>query len=379
MKQHQKHVKLARPGFGEFARTEWAILGAPCGLIQSMAKTIAEHFGKDYRLAYVDADHASGDAEEKPADLMAGTFLTYTDKIHFQRLDTFRNWNKYERPQLFNEQDLVLINGNHFPGNRQIVIIHPKKGDSLRRKQDRLTDVRLIILAEGAEEVPEWLQDHLENQVPVIRLSATERLLQFIGEDLQKAVAPLHGLVLAGGKSQRMGKDKGAIDYHGKAQRIHLYELLQHFCSEVFLSGRSEQIAEWQKDYPCLPDTFTGLGPFGAILSAMRHNPRAAWLTVACDLPLLDQASLDFLVSQRHPSKIATAFYNPATDFPEPLITIWEPRAYPVLLHYLSIGYSCPRKVLINSDIQIVKLPDAQVLKNVNSPEEYEEVLKLLS
>jgi len=79
---------------------------------------------------------------------------------------------------------------------------------------------------------------------------------------------------------------------------------------------------------------------------------------------------LQQLIAQRDPSKIATAFYNSDTDFPEPLITIWEPKSYPILLHFLSLGYSCPRKVLINSDVKVVRLMDESVLVNVNTEEE---------
>jgi molybdenum cofactor guanylyltransferase len=56
--------------------------------------------------------------------------------------------------------------------------------------------------------------------------------------------------------------------------------------------------------------------------------------------------------------------------FPEPLITIWEPRAYPLLLQFLSQGYSCPRKVLINSDVELLQVPDVQAIQNVNYPEQ---------
>ena len=58
-------------------------------------------------------------------------------------------------------------------------------------------------------------------------------------------------------------------------------------------------------------------------------------------------------------------------QFPEPLITIWEPKAYPILLNYLSQGYSCPRKVLINSDVEIVEV-DEYFIQNINTPSEYE-------
>ena len=57
----------------------------------------------------------------------------------------------------------------------------------------------------------------------------------------------------------------------------------------------------------------------------------------------------------------------------EPLVTIWEPKSYPILLSYLAQGYSCPRKVLINSEVEIVEVAD-ELICNVNTPEEFEQV-----
>ena len=169
-----------------------------------------------------------------------------------------------------------------------------------------------------------------------------------------------------------MGTDKGALDYHGKPQREYMADLLDKFCEKTFVSVRPDQQIE--SNYEFLEDTFVGLGPFGAILSAMRKNPNAAWLVVACDLPLLDEQSLDYLVKNRNTSQVATAFYNPETGFPEPLITIWEPRSYQVLLSFLTQGYSCPRKVLINSAIELLQIEDSKILLNVNDQEGYEKV-----
>jgi len=187
----------------------------------------------------------------------------------------------------------------------------------------------------------------------------------------------LNGLVLAGGKSSRMGFDKGAVDWHGKPQRYYMADMLKEMCNDVFISCRSGQ-EEINEQYKKLEDTFTGLGPYGAILSALKEKPDCAWLVVACDLPLLDSAILQYLVDNRDPSKLATAFGNGNKDLPEPLITIWEPKSYPVLLSFLEQGISCPRKVLINTDPRLLIAPNVNALTNVNTPEELEKVKAIL-
>jgi len=188
----------------------------------------------------------------------------------------------------------------------------------------------------------------------------------------------LNGLVLAGGKSSRMGFDKGSIDWHGKPQRYYMADMLKPLCNEVFISCRPNQ-EETNEQYAILEDTFIGLGPYAAILSAFKEKPDCAWLVVACDLPLLDMNTLQYLVDNRNSSKLATAFGNGYKDLPEPLITIWEPKSYPKLLSFLEQGITCPRKVLINIDAHLLTAPDVNALTNVNTPDELEKVKAILN
>jgi molybdopterin-guanine dinucleotide biosynthesis protein A len=190
---------------------------------------------------------------------------------------------------------------------------------------------------------------------------------------------PLNGLVLAGGKSLRMGKDKALIDWHGKAQRYYAADLLKAFCKEVFISCRPEQEKDIDAAYSALPDTFLKMGPYGGILSALRAQRDKAWLIVACDLPLLNQETLAFLVEHRDIHKIATSYQSSYDGLPEPLIAIWEPNSYAVLLDFLGRGINCPRKVLINSDIRLLQPPDPEALMNVNTVEDAEKAKEILN
>jgi molybdopterin-guanine dinucleotide biosynthesis protein A len=382
-KSHQKHAKLARPGYGTFGRTELAILGTPCGNIQQLAGQLIQSLAGTWRVAYVDADHKGADAAQAAGEpvetaLTKGAALEFTDKITFRRLDYNREFTPFQNRVLFNDQDLVLLNGNHFTGKSQIVVVDPAK--PLDRKLDRLTDVRLILLRDALTTLPDYLVQHLPHlaEIPVMLLEETPRVEEFVLNFLNDRIPPLHGLVLSGGKSTRMRQDKGSLDYHGQPQREHLYRLLSPHCPVVAVSCNHEQAAELAGQLPVIEDRFLGLGPLGGILSAFQTAPDAAWLTVACDLPYLSAQTLHYLVQHRNPSKMATAFLDPQGEFPEPLITVWEPRSYPVLLQFLSQGYACPRKALLNADVELLEAPDVKELRNVNYPEEREEAVREL-
>lgn len=200
---------------------------------------------------------------------------------------------------------------------------------------------------------------------------------KMISEELN-TIPAINGLVLAGGKSVRMGQAKDLLHWHGKEQRYFAADLLAPFCDEVFISCRQDQLDNFDPNYNALTDTFLNMGPFGGILSALRAQRDKAWLVVACDLPLLDQKSLEFLLQSRDPERAATTYESPFDGLPEPLITIWEPKSYPLLLNFLGSGNTCPRKVLINSDTLILKPDNPEALMNVNTPEEAEKAQQIL-
>ncbi|MDZ7878901.1 MAG: NTP transferase domain-containing protein [Saprospiraceae bacterium] len=381
--KHQKHAKLARPTNGNFAGSEWAIMGTTCGNIQALTKLLAIKMTPQYKVGYVDADHKAGD---EGAELTPFSGV-YTDKIGYHCLDfDQKTIGSFQFRPLFNDTDVVLVNGNHFKAEQQIVVLDPKKMESLSRKLDRLTqiDAFLYVNTEGSDlanfkKMAGINEAHKWSDIPFFHIHEIDLIADYLKSKINKP--PIKSLILVGGKSQRMGMNKATLQYHGKPQTEILIDILRGLDTAPYMSCRKEQAVDFIMDLaaenvPIITDTFLELGPFGAILSAFRHDPNAAWLVVACDLPLLDTETLDYLIKNRNLSAVATAFRSPSSKegFPEPLITIWEPRAYPILLSFLAQGMSCPRKVLINSDSHLLDAPNPDALSNVNTPEEKAEI-----
>jgi len=179
----------------------------------------------------------------------------------------------------------------------------------------------------------------------------------------------LNALILIGGKSSRIGADKGLLDYHGKPQREYLFDLAKKYCSEVYFSCRAEQ----QFSENTIIDKYE-LGPMGGILSAFDFSPNTAWFVVACDMPLIDENSFEVLVNHRNKDKIATAFMNSETNAPDPLFTIYEPKALHLLTKYFESGNKSPKVFLQNNDTEIIISANLRMLTNVNTKEEFEQI-----
>lgn len=192
--------------------------------------------------------------------------------------------------------------------------------------------------------------------------------------------APLYGLVLAGGHSTRMQRDKAALRYHGQTQLEWAMAFIEPHVDKAFVSVRADQADDpVRARFGLITDTREGLGPIGGIVAAQAYHPEAAWLVIACDLPFLDADSLKVLLAARDPQRPATAFRSSHDGLPEPLCAIWEPASRAAIEAYVGTGRTCPRKFLIRSEARLIDEPNPRALDNINTPEEYGTAMTTLS
>lgn len=181
----------------------------------------------------------------------------------------------------------------------------------------------------------------------------------------------LYGLVLAGGHSSRMRADKAALTYRRRPQLELAFELLAPFVSRAFVSVREDQRADpLRAAFPQIVDGPGAEGPIAGIIAAQAAHPQAAWLVVACDLPLLDSTTLAALLAGRDSGRLATAFQSSGDGLPEPLCAIYEPASRAAILSFVASGISCPRKFLIRHDTALLPPASPSALSNANTPEE---------
>jgi molybdopterin-guanine dinucleotide biosynthesis protein A len=306
------------------------------------------------RLAYVDASHTEGNSDS--------SFGITTHENHF----VLQEETGLDQTVL-QEFDGALLNGNHHAASNQIIFVNLEKEKSLVKRSAELTNVLAVVLPNGMTEVPAFVQPFLQPETKIFMLK--EEVLEFVSTFFE--VAPLKALVLLGGRSSRMGEEKGLIQYHEKTQAEHLVSLLEEIGLEVFLSVREEQ----KKNYlflnrPFITDQLQGAGPLGGIASSMRSFPHTAFLVVACDLPNLQKEQLEFLLKNRNTKAFATCYESPLDGGPEPLCSIYEPKSFSALMKVWVNGKSCPRKMLFNRAVEILPVNDSTFLVNANTPEE---------
>lgn len=146
------------------------------------------------------------------------------------------------------------------------------------------------------------------------------------------------GVILAGGKSSRMGRDKAWLTFFGQPMLCRVADVLRQVTGDLFVSGRDP--SAFGLNVPWLPDEVPDLGPAGGVLTVLEAVGRPC-LVVSCDLPFLDEGTLSRLVAAwrvRPATALMTTYRVVETGFIESLVAVYDPASAPLLRRRLGEG-----------------------------------------
>lgn len=185
---------------------------------------------------------------------------------------------------------------------------------------------------------------------------------------------PLWGAVLlSGGRSRRMGADKAALSLGGEPFLRQIARELESF-PERLLSvdriGRYE-LPGWKP----VEDLIPGCGPLGGMYSALRSCSSEALLVATCDIPLYRASFGQWLLEQLEGSWDAVV---PVTaDGIHPLCAVYRKRCMEIFQAQIEGGRCRVRDALEQLRVRYVDAEGREeALRNVNTPEDYRELLK---
>ncbi len=182
----------------------------------------------------------------------------------------------------------------------------------------------------------------------------------------------LCGLVLAGGRSSRMGRDKGLLVHpDGRTLVTRSHDLLRDAgCNHVVISLRHDQeIPAGLDELQIVRDPEgASSGPMAGIVSGMRLHPESDWLVLACDLPRLDLVTLSHLIASQQADEMFLAYRSEFDGLPEPLCTLYSHGTLPILAQAQAEDFRCPRKIMIRHGCRLLEPVTPRALENANTP-----------
>lgn len=95
------------------------------------------------------------------------------------------------------------------------------------------------------------------------------------------------GIILAGGKSSRMGKDKALFDFMGKKLVSYAIEALKPICGTLIISANQTHEIYETFGLSVVSDEVRNVGPIGGILTCLKHSDTQHNLVISCDTPFV--------------------------------------------------------------------------------------------
>lgn len=197
---------------------------------------------------------------------------------------------------------------------------------------------------------------------------------------------PLSVLVLAGGRSTRMGQDKAWLEFDG----VPLVELvatrLLPLAAEIlFSTNEPERFAELLVRLPvravAVPDQFPGAGPLAGLHAGLSAATSPIVLTVATDMPFVSKRLVEMMLANCRDADAVVPVVTPAgfdAPQPEPLHALYRKSCLPLVESALRAGRR--RAIAFFDDVEVCYLGEAELrrvdpelwsFRNANTPEEF--------
>lgn len=186
-------------------------------------------------------------------------------------------------------------------------------------------------------------------------------------------------VILAGGMSRRMGRDKAALPFGEETMLSHLVHLYQPYFDMTAVSlntaGRFDTCGALE-----VVDRHPGDGPLAGLEAAFLDTGADVIFLTGTDLPLGDPVLAKYLMDARGEHDICLIRSDKG---PEPLFAVYSSACLPAVQRALAEGRRSMYSLLTQMDtleLPMERIPQfdvSKILTNVNDPEEYARVLKL--
>jgi molybdopterin-guanine dinucleotide biosynthesis protein A len=189
------------------------------------------------------------------------------------------------------------------------------------------------------------------------------------------------GVILAGGKSSRMGRNKALMPLGGRRLIDRVVDVMRQVFADLLLVTNSPEVYT-DLGLPMVGDVYPDKGPLGGIYSAIYHAPTPYCFVVACDMPCLSVAVMRYLIDQIADYDVVMPEFRGER---EPLHAIYNKACLPPILRRLKadrlkiVGFLPEVRVrtVAASDFQHLD-PDLLAFHNLNTPEEFQTVVQRL-
>ncbi|MFA5417100.1 MAG: molybdenum cofactor guanylyltransferase [Bacteroidales bacterium] len=182
------------------------------------------------------------------------------------------------------------------------------------------------------------------------------------------------GIVLSGGKSRRMGKEKGLCHFRGKALITYAIDILKPLCRELIISANNKIDQYELLDYPVISDEIPDAGPIGGLYSCLKQSQSDINLVISCDTPFVTIEVYQELLKYSNDYQAVVPIHE--NGFIEPLTACYHLSCVSVIQQQLETGNYKMMDLLDELNTKYVRFESAMeglkasLFHNLNSPED---------
>lgn len=183
----------------------------------------------------------------------------------------------------------------------------------------------------------------------------------------------ISGFVLAGGKSSRMGNDKGFVPFNGKPMIEYSIRTLKKVCSSISIIANNSDYNSF--GYSVYSDSVSNKGPLAGICTALEKSETTWNIIISCDNPTINPELLVYLIEQSKGFDAVVPCYQGKTY---PITAVYSKSCLKSFKHQLNLDLLKVRDAIQEVNTNFVelskKLPffDEKILVNINTKQELE-------
>jgi len=186
---------------------------------------------------------------------------------------------------------------------------------------------------------------------------------------------PLSLIVLAGGSSRRMKRDKALLAVDGTTLIEYIIAQVKNRFSEILVSVSNPEKFTFLP-HKIVVDEHPGLGPMMGIQSALLVSANEKNFVIGCDIPKINRSFLENMVKKANDSEIVIPVSEGRRL--EPLFAIYSKAVQPEMKRLLDSGTTSLLPLFEVCPTHYMTIERAAWFKNLNTEEDYQDFLKQL-
>lgn len=182
--------------------------------------------------------------------------------------------------------------------------------------------------------------------------------------------------ILAGGKSSRMGTDKGLLIFNGKPLIQRVIEQLSPVVNEIIIVSNNKDYEQF--GLQVIADLIKEIGPAGGIHAALSNAQSEKLFIVSCDMPFISTNAANFMIQNPAHSQITLPLFNGKI---QPLFGIYSKQCLPKWKQLIEQGIIKLQEMithfdLVKIDIEKNELFNDLMFTNINDKNDFNNALK---